>query len=147
VSCYQYYAFRRICLKYIPAVGTSNSGTLFLAIAKDPEEAATIYSNVGGTTSGPSPSSGTIQTVMDTDPSVASPIWQPSMVEFIHRGTKLWETFSNSEEPIVSRLQACLVAIVQGTNPTTPTAAQFYGNLWMEYEIDLYVPGPPLGVN
>jgi len=84
---------------------------------------------------------------MDTDPSVSSPIWQPAMVEFIHRGAKLWETFGNSEEPIVARLQACLAAIVQGFAFPVAGMGQFYGNLWMEYEIDLYVPGPPSAVN
>jgi hypothetical protein len=146
VSCYQYYAFRRLCLKYIPSVGTNTQGTLFLAIAKDPEEAVTLYTNIGGSSS--SPGAGTIQDVMDTDPSVATPVWQPAMLEFVHRGNKLWETFSNTEEPIVARLQAAFVALLQITitGSATPTFG-FYGNLYLEYEIDLYVPGPPLAVN
>jgi len=144
VSCYQYYAFRRLCLKYVSAVGTSNNGTVFLGISKDPEEAVALYANVNGTTG--SPTAGTIQDIMDTDPSTASTIWQPSVVEFVHRGVKLWETFANSEEPIVSRLQAAIICILQGAFPTA-SSSTLYGNLYLEYEIDLYVPGPPLSVN
>jgi hypothetical protein len=146
VSCYQYYAFRRLCLKYIPAVGSNANGTIFVAISKDPEEAVSNYTNIGGSST--SPGTGTIQQVMDTDPSVATTIWQPAQVEFIHRGVKLWETFGNSEEPVVARLQAAIVALFQGTAPSgsTPTSF-FYGNLYLDYDIDLYVPGPPLAVN
>lgn len=144
VSCYQYYAFRRLCLKYVSSVGTSTSGTVFIAIAKDPEEAVTLYSNVNG--SATSPSTGTVQDVMDTDPSVASTVWQPAVLEFIHRGNKLWETFPNGEEPIVARIQACIVCLVQAPSFTTD-ASFLWGNLYLEYEIDLYVPGPPLSSN
>jgi hypothetical protein len=85
---------------------------------------------------------------MDTDPSVASPIWQPCLLEFIHRGEKLWETFANSEEPIVARLQAAIVALVQAPAPSSSADIfALYGNLWLEYEIDLYIPGPPLTAN
>jgi hypothetical protein len=145
VSCYQWYAFRRICLKYIPYVGTKTSGTVFMAISKDPEEAGVLYTNVGGAAA--SPSAGTIQDVMDTDPSCANPVWQPSLLEFVHRGVKLWQTYSNTEEPIVERLQAAIVLLIQATPPGTPDTYFPYGNLWLEYDIDLYTPGPPLAVN
>jgi len=145
VSCYQYYAFRRLCLKYIPAIPTTQAGTIFLSISKDPEEAITLYANVGGVSSGLT--AGTIQDVMDTDPAVASTAWQPALVEFIHRGTKLWETFSNSEEPVVARLQAAIVCLFQGAPPTAVSTLFQFGNLYLEYEIDLYVPGPPLASN
>jgi hypothetical protein len=147
VSCYQYYAFRRLCLKYVSAVGSNSTGTIFLAISKDPEEAVVLYANVGGTASSPSPTPGTIQDVMDTDPSVASTIWQPSTVEFVHRGVKLWETFSNTEEPIVSRLQAAIVCLIQGSLVSGGSSANMFGNLYLEYDIDLYVPGPPFPPN
>jgi hypothetical protein len=144
VSCYQWYAFRRICLKYIPYVGTNTSGTVFMAISKDPEEAGVLYTNIAGAAA--SPSAGTIQDVMDTDPSVANPVWQPSLVEFVHRGVKLWQTYSNTEEPIVERLQAAIVVLLQVSGVPVDTA-YLLGNLWLEYEIDLYTPGPPLAVN
>jgi hypothetical protein len=143
VACYQYYAFRRICLKYVPNVGTSTTGTLFLGITKDPESAVALYANVGGTSSGTTP--GTASQIMDTDPSVGSTIWQPAALEFVHRGDKLWETYANSEEPIVARIQAAIIAILQVAS--TGTLSTLYGNLFLEYEIDLYVPGPPLAPN
>jgi hypothetical protein len=149
VSCYQWYAFRRICLKYIPYVGTNTPGTVFMAISKDPEEAGVLYTNVAGAAA--SPSAGTIQEVMDTDPAVACPVWQPSLIEFVHRGVKLWQTYSNTEEPIVERLQAAIVLLLQlpssGSFAIAPDTAGLFGNLWLEYEIDLYTPGPPLNVN
>jgi hypothetical protein len=145
VACYQYYAFRRLCLKYIPAIGTTFPGTVFLAISKDPEQAVRLYANVGGTTI--TPTTGTIQDIMDTDPAVATTIWQPALVEFEHRGVKLWETFQNTDQPILSRLQAAIVCLYQGPAPNAANVVTFYGNLYLEYEIDLYVPGPPLPTN
>jgi hypothetical protein len=137
---YQYYAFRKIVLKYIPFVGTSTSGGLYLAISKDPEQASVDFANVGGTTA---PSAGTPSQVMDYTPSLMTAVWQPAQLVFTHTGTDLWETYPNSEEGVLKRLQASMVGIIsQGTgNPVN------YGHLWLEYEIDLYVPGPPLGAN
>jgi hypothetical protein len=132
-----------LCLKYVPNIGTNTTGTLFFGISKDPEEAVALYANVNGTTS--SPTTGNLQDIMDTDPSTGATIWQPAVVEFVHRGSKVWETFANTEEPIVSRLQAAIVALIQ--IPTTTTTSSLYGNLYLEYEIDLYVPGPPLAPN
>jgi hypothetical protein len=98
---------------------------------------------VNGVTSGAT--AGTPSEIMDTDPSVASTIWQPSMLEFIHRGDKLWETFSNSEEAVTTRIQAAILCILQIS--TGGSLSNLYGNLFLEYEIDLYVPGPPLAPN
>jgi hypothetical protein len=137
---YQYYAFRKIVLKYIPFVGTSTNGGLYLAISKDPEQASVDFANVGGSTS---PSAGVPSQVMDYTPSLMTAVWQPAMLTFLHTGTDLWETYPNSEEGVLKRLQAAIVAIVSQSTGSPST----YGHLWLEYEIDLYVPGPPLGAN
>jgi hypothetical protein len=137
---FQYYAFRRIVLRYIPFVGTSTNGGLYLAISKDPEQASVDFANIGGTTAA---SAGTPSQVMDYYPSLMTAVWQPAMLEFVHTGTDLWETYPNSEEGVLKRLQAAVVAIVS-QSASGPTQ---FGHLWFEYEIDFYVPGPPLGVN
>jgi hypothetical protein len=139
---YQFYAFRKIILKYIPFVGTSTNGGLYAAIAKDTEQAEANFAIVGASTGN---SGGTPQDVLNYDPSFMTAIWQPAELLFTHTGTALWETYPNGEEPIDKRLQAAIVAITETT--ISNTTAYVYGHLWLEYEVDFYVPGPPLGAN
>jgi hypothetical protein len=136
---YQFYAFRRIILRYIPFVGTSTTGGLYLAISKDTEQAEANFALIGSAT----PSGGTPQDVLDYDPSLMTAVWQPAMLDFQHRGTELWETYPNGEEPIDKRLQAAIVCIVESA--LSVSTAVTFGHLWIEYEVDFYVPGPPLG--
>jgi hypothetical protein len=140
---YQFYAFRRIVLKYIPFVGTSTTGGLYLAIAKDTEQAEANFALIGASTGA---SDGTPQDVLEYDPSLMTALWQPAELSFQHTGMDLWETYPNGEEPIDKRLQASIVAIVEQTI-TTASTPQVQGHLWIEYEVDFYIPGPPLGAN
>jgi hypothetical protein len=135
---YQYYAFRKIVLRYIPFVGTSTNGGLYLAISKDPEQAEVSFGVVQ-----PGTASATSQNVMEYDPSLMTAVWQPAMLNFQHQGMSLWETYPNGEEPVDKRLQAAIVCIVS-CSASSPTN---FGHLWIEYEVDFYVPGPPLGAN
>jgi hypothetical protein len=139
---YQFYAFRRIVLKYIPFVATSTNGGLYMAIAKDTEQAEANFASIGAATGA---SSGTPQDILDYDPSLMTAVWQPAELTFQHTGTELWETYPNGEEPIDKKLQAAIVLIVEGT-PAVSTPMTF-GHLWLEYEVDFYIPGPPLGAN
>jgi hypothetical protein len=156
---YQYYAFRRLKATWVPNVGSQGfqgiqgganafvSGILFFAIVKDYEQSASSYAVIGQT-SGNSP--GTLQNVLETDPSFATTIWQPCDCELIHTGTELRETFPNGEEPVDSRIQAGLVAMMETSqfpNTTTANMQLSIGRVWIEYVIDFYVPGPPLGAN
>jgi hypothetical protein len=140
---YQYYAFRKIIVRYVPAVATSTNGALFLGIAKDPYAASIEFAVVGAATGN---SGGTPQMCLDYDPSLMTTIWQPALMEFQHNGTKLWETEANSVEPLIERIQAALVGITQSPAITESTAT-LWGFLWIEYVVDLYVPGAPLGSN
>jgi hypothetical protein len=139
---YQFYAFRRIILRYIPFVGTSTNGGLYMAIAKDTEQAEASFAVVGASTGD---SVGTPQDVLEYDPSLMTAVWQPAMLDFQHKGTELWETYPNGEEPTDKRLQASLVAIIEAV--VTNTTPMIFGHLWFEYEVDFYIPGPPLGAN
>jgi hypothetical protein len=139
---YQFYAFRRIRVIYIPFVGTSTAGGLYLGIAKDTEQAANTFAVIGASTGD---TAGTPQDILEYDPSLMTAVWQPSTLEFQHSGTALWETYPNGEEPVNERLQAALVGIVEAV--VTDTTPMIYGHLWLEYEVDFYVPGPPLGAN
>jgi hypothetical protein len=152
VQCYQYYAFRRLKVYYIPMCGSSqvasstvvgSNAIIYLAIGKDYEADAAAFSAVGVA----SPSVGTVQNLMETDPSASSSVWQPLGLEFTHKGTKLWETFPNSEETFDARIQAALLGIVEGGGITALAGLVQFGRLWIEYEVDLYTPGPPLGSN
>jgi len=138
---YQFYAFRRIVLKYIPFVGTSTTGGLYMAIAKDTEQAEANFASIGSST----PSAGTPQEVLEYDPSLMTAVWQPAELSFQHNGTELWETYPNGEEPIDKRLQAAIVLIVESA--VTSGVPLILGHLWLEYEVDFYIPGPPLGAN
>jgi hypothetical protein len=139
---YQYYAFRKIVLKYIPFVGTSTNGGLYMSIAKDAEQAEANFAVIGASTGN---SGGTPQDVLNYDPSLMTAIWQPAELTFQHVGMKLWETYPNGEEPVLSKLQAAIVAIWEASLANTTAATA--GHLWLEYEVDFYVPGPPLGAN
>jgi hypothetical protein len=139
---YQYYAFRRIVVRYIPFVGTGTAGGLYMAIAKDTEQAEANFAIIGASTGS---SDGVPQDVLEYDPSLMTAVWQAAMLDFQHKGTELWETYPNGEEPIDKRLQASLVAIVEGV--VTNATPLIFGHLWLEYEVDFYVPGPPLGAN
>jgi hypothetical protein len=138
---FQYNAPRRLLVRYVPNVATSTSGTLFLGITKDPLAAQTDFAAIGAA----SPGDGTTQGILDYDPSVMSTIWQPAMMEYVHTGVKLWETFDNSTEPVIDRIPAAFVCAV-GSAVTGATSTLF-GYLWIEYEWDFYVPGAPLGSN
>jgi hypothetical protein len=137
---FQFYAFRRIVLKYIPFVGTTTNGGLYAAIAKDADQAISNFEVANPAASGFS--GGTTQNVMEYDPSVMTAIWQPAQLTFSHLGTELWQTFPNGEEPTNERIQAIIVGVLEQGD----TGDHLYGHMWLEYEIDFYVPGPPLGV-
>jgi len=138
---YQWNSLRRAVIRWIPSVATSTSGTIYLGISKDAYAASVSYASVGSA----SPSPGNQQGILDMDPALMSTIWQPAMMDFVHRGTQLWETYSNTTEDVLERIQAALVCIVQSN--LTINTTQFFGNLWIEYEWDFYVPGPPQGSN
>jgi hypothetical protein len=138
---YQFYAFRKLVLKYIPFVGTSTTGGLYMAIAKDTEQAEANFALIGSAT----PSAGTPQEILEYDPSLMTAVWQPAELTFQHNGTELWETYPNGEEPIDKRLQAAIVLIVESS--LAVSTAVTFGHLWLEYEVDFYIPGPPLGAN
>jgi hypothetical protein len=141
---YQYYAFRKVTVRYIPFVGTSTGGGLYLGISKDSEQAFTLFNTLGEATGS---SSGTAQDIMDLDPAVMAAVWQPQQLTFEHNGVKLWETFPNGEEPELNRIQALIVAGVNPATPVTIASQNVYGHLWVEYEIDFYIPGPPHSSN
>jgi len=138
---YQYYAFRKIIVKYIPFVGTSTSGGLYMGVAKDTEQAEAVFASVGSA----SPSGGTPQEVLEYDPSLMTAVWQPAELTFQHTGTQLWETYPNGEEPIDKRLQAALVIIVE-TNPgLVAGTASIFGHLWLSMRLTSTSLVRPLG--
>jgi len=157
-QCYQYYAFRKLELTYVPMIGSSmvqatnqisSNSTLYVAIQKDYEAAVSKYTVITGGTGGSAASGGTLQTVLDTDPAFACSVWQPASLLFTHFGAELWETFPNSVETVNQRIQCALVAVLETVlgNSTTGAVTNPFGRFWVTYEIDFYVPGPPNASN
>jgi hypothetical protein len=139
---YQYYAFRKIRVIYMPSVSTTVGGMVHLGISKDSSQASIAF-NVA-TPGAVGYSNATPQQVLEYDPSLMSTSWQPAEMEFLHRGTSLWETYPNGEEPTDSRIQATLVAIIDSLASPPSSATQLnLGKIWLQYEIDFYIPGPP----
>jgi len=140
-NSYQFYAFRKIRLMYVPTVATTTPGAVHMAIVKDPDTAVSNYAIVGKSTGS---SSGSNSTLMDYDPSVTATIWQPASILYTHTGTRLWDTFQAGSDDIDDRIQASLICIVSNiTGPVSPSFNATLGWIWMEYEIDFYIPGPP----
>jgi hypothetical protein len=157
-QCYQYYAFRKLELTYVPMIGSSvtqatsqiaSNSILYVAIQKDFEAAVSKYAVITGGTGGTTGSGGTLQTVLDTDPAFACSVWQPASLLFQHKGSELWETFPNSVETVNQRIQCALVAVIETVlgNSTTGATTNPFGRFWVTYEIDFYVPGPPNASN
>jgi len=146
-NAFQFYAFRRIKANYISSLPTAARGAVHMAIVKDPDTAVANYATIGAP-AGNSP--GTNSTLMDYDPSVTSTIWQPCSVTYTHTGTRLWDTFQAGSDDIDDRIQASLIMLASNIDPTgagtgiPPASATVnMGWLWLEYDIDFYIPGPP----
>lgn len=139
-STYQYYALRRMRFTYSPSVATSTAGKLYLGVYKDPDAADSNFGNANPAASGFS--GGTATNVMQCDPAMETAVWQTATKEFVHRGTQLWQTYPDGEEPTNERVQAAFVSVVRSASTS---AALNFGDIFIEYEMDFYVPGPPLG--
>jgi len=139
-TTYQWYAFRKICVKYVPFVGTTTDGGLYLGVYRD--TAAAVNEFTQPNPSGSGFGGGTRQDISDVDPNFSTSVWLPGECTFTHGGTQLWECFPSGEEPADERIQAALVCITE-TDTVTASTAKTYGHIYFEYEIDFYVPGPP----
>jgi len=123
---YQWYAIRRLKIHLIPAVGTGTSGSVAIGISTDPDLSAAFTTP-------------TQQQVLELNPAVLTPLWAMSTLEYVHRGTKLFESYASSELK-EQRFQATLFA--SGT--TSSLSSSQIMQIWLEYEIDFYQQVPLL---
>jgi len=126
---YQWYAIRRLKVHLVPNVGSNSNGSLALGIATDPELQVSF-------------STPTQQQVLELNPAVVTPLWSMATVEYIHRGTKLFESYAASASDVEQKIQATL--FVSGTGNGSVGSEALYMSIWIEYEIDFYQQSPLL---
>jgi len=122
---YQYYAIRKLKVQYMPLCPTSTPGAIALGVAQNAQNAT---ADVTYTTQ---------QQVLETTPSVLTPVWQSASMEYTHTGTKLWDTATGGTGSIDAWDQMVILGIVAGGAVSTN-----YGQLRLEYVIDSYKPTP-----
>jgi len=126
---YQFYAFRHLNVIYVPNVGSNTNASLALGILQDANE----YIDESG-------DAPTQQQVLQFTPSLLSPVWQASSMEYVHEAIKLWETSSSFSDAVDSKFdQAVFFCTLLGG-----VASTVYGQLWIEYVVDFYKPTPIL---
>lgn len=126
---FQFYAFRKLRITYIPHVGTTTFGSIALGYSANSNvgNLDTTYAVINPTE------------VMELNPSVMSPVWQPFTMEITHNGTKVWSVQQNADTDQYNEHQGDILAVI-----TNGTANGNYGQLIMEYVLDLYEQCAPL---
>lgn len=124
-SVFQFYAIRYAKITFITTLPTSTTvKSLAFGIASD-----------AGLTGFTTPAQ-----VLELTPSMLTPSWQCASMVYTHKGTKVWECFASSA-PALDTIQ-CLIYGSNDTVVAAGTAA--IGNLYIEYVVDFYEPGPVL---
>lgn len=126
---FQWYAIRRLRIVYAPATGSTSTVQVALGYMSN-------YMLAVGDIQTP-----TQTQVLEMQPSVLFPAWQPAAIEMIHRGTKLFST------QIPSTPTKNYFDYFQGTLSATllnGVASTVYGQLWVDYVVDFYQPCPVL---
>jgi hypothetical protein len=133
---YEYYAFRKLNVTYVPFVGTQTAGGVYLGISKDPSQSIADFLQVGTAAS----SATATQELMDIPNSKATSSWQAAACNIIHTGTELWKTFVGGD-PVVETIQAVLCGIIEATQ--TSGTLNLYGHFRVDYVCDFYNPIAP----
>jgi hypothetical protein len=129
-SIFQWYAFRRVAVKYIPTCGSGTGVSLALGFSTDLAAA----NNSAGTYAPDQ------QEVMEFNPAVLTPVWVCAEMDIINRGSKCFQVSADAgddPESSDSTHQGYLIASLLGATPSA-----VYGQLWIEYTLDLYQPCP-----
>lgn len=127
---YQFYAFRKLTMHYIPSCGTIREGNLALCVSQDSEIGYSL----------PSPSQANI---LQVNTSQMMPVWTPASLTYSHNGAKTWDTTTNGSEPgqVKDFYQGAFGISydnVYGGGPSSGVT----GNIYFTYVIDLYQPQP-----
>jgi len=129
---FQFYAFRKLRINYIPVVGTQTTNNVALGITQDLTFPAQYTTP-------------TQQQLLNLSDSLTTPVWNAANLDFTHVGSKLWNTNQNNllgdgiGAPDV--LQAILCSSLFTSSATTFV---YYGTLWIDYVCDLYEPQAPI---
>jgi len=127
---YQYYAFRKLTMSYIPNCGSSQSGTYAYAMSQDSDQPYELR--------GP-----TQPNILQFNWSTMAPAWQPTSLTMKHTGSKLWDTNSASATQVgdvTKYFQGVFVSAYDATVQTGDRSET--GNFHFTYVIDFYQPHP-----
>lgn len=116
---YTWYRFRRVCLTYLPQVGTGTHGAFALAIKDQAYDAALAPDTVFHTMNHANASLG--------------PVWGPITVEYEYNSAKVWLCHTSSIQTIGDRAQLC----VFGTGSGHASATNF-GLFVIDFVIDFF---------
>jgi hypothetical protein len=124
-SVFQFYAIRYAKITFITTLPSSTTNkSLAFGIASD-----------AGLTGFTTPAQ-----VLELSPSMLTPAWQCASMVYTHVGTKVWECFASSA-PALDTIQG----LIYGSQESTVAGGTVaIGNLYIEYVVDFYEPGPVL---
>lgn len=136
--CFQYYAFRRLRLYYIPACNTGVSGSLCYGLDKQVNNRYDTDFLSSGISDA---------VILNMNPSIETPVWTPSVIEAKFDGDRVWANQRQTEDSKDYVVQtdydefqfALFGLIFNGVDNGT------YGRFVVEYEVDFYEPVYPSG--
>jgi hypothetical protein len=121
-ACFEYYAFRDVQIMYIPNCGSATAVSVALGYVADVD--ALPLTTPGFTQ----------QTVLESPFCVMTPAWQSSTFRMKHTGTKLYQCDANQLESY-DTAQGAFQCVLNGAS-----ANVLYGQLYISYTLDLYLP-------
>lgn len=127
---YEYYAFRRLKIEYLPIVGTATNVAVNLGIDSN------VASDANFATPVP-------QQVLEFRPSMGGIAWQVMEMEYKHTGSKLWACTTVGESDVSNYAQCVLYCVLDGS----PATSVGYGKLRISGIIDFYKDTPPSATN
>lgn len=127
---YQFYAFRKLKIEYLPVCGSTTAVGVNLGI----DQNADNVNNVAPPT---------VQQLMEYRPSMGGQAWQVMEMTYLHTGSKLWATTSSGSGDASEYAQGLLQCILDGT----PVASTKYGKLRISGICDFYRDVPPNATN
>lgn len=133
---YQFYAFRKLTMTYIPTCGSTQQGSLAYGMSQDSDTPYNI----------PNPSQ---QNVLQFNHSAMAPTWQPTELTWNFKGTKCWDTNSTSAQigDVTKYFQGVFVSAYDAPIQQGGTDRSETGKFYLTYVVDFYEPQPGLFSN
>lgn len=124
---YEFYAFRKLRLDFIPSDGTSTNGTIIFGFLRD------ITSFVGEDL--------TTQYLFETEGAAAGSVWSVCGANLEFKGTKVYHTVKTSSSIVNTTLDECIQALmlvgISGAD-TVESGSKTFGMIRVSGVLDLY---------